>query len=65
MLLDVDNELSGIELWFGTEGSKGVICLGHMNAWATINTSNLVFHQWLITTHPHLVAQYIQFDDNN
>ena len=28
-----------------------------------MNTGNLAVHQWLMNSHPHLVAKYIQFDD--
>ena len=63
MPLGVDNGLPGIELWFGTSVTDeiGVIC--HMNTWAAMNVDNLAVYQWLVTSHPHLVAKYIQFDD--
>ena len=28
-----------------------------------MNTGNLQVHQWLMTEHPHLVTEYIQYDD--
>ena len=34
-----------------------------MDTCAAMNTGNLAVHQWLMSTHPHLVAEYIQFDD--
>ena len=30
-----------------------------------MNTGNLTIHQYIITKHPSIVAEYIQFDDNN
>ena len=36
-----------------------------MDTCAAINTGNLLVHQWLMTTHPHLVAEFIQYDDKN
>ena len=29
-----------------------------------MNTWNLLVHKWLMTMHPHLVAEYIKFDDS-
>ena len=64
MPIDVDNGLPGIELWFGREEANEVGLLCHMDTCAAMNTGNLAVHQWLITTQPHLVAEYIQFDDS-
>ena len=65
MPLDVDNGLPGIELWFGTymDHEVGFIC--HMDICTAMNTGNLLIHKWLMTKHPHLVADYIQFDDSH
>ena len=30
-----------------------------------MNTGKPCVHKWLITDHPHLVAEYIQYDDAN
>ena len=57
MPLDVDNGLPGIELWFGTH-------MNHEDTCAVMNTGDLLFHKWLMTKHPHLVADYIQFDNS-
>ena len=64
MPIDVDNGLPGIDLWFGREETNKVGLLCHMDTCAAMNTGNLAVHQWLITTQPHLVAEYIQFDDS-
>ena len=37
----------------------------HLNSCASVNTSNIGVHQWLMKTHPHLVTEYIQYDDTN
>ena len=63
MPLDVDNGLPGIELWFGNNADNEMGFLCHMDTCAAMNTGNLAVHQWLMSTHPHLVAEYIQFDD--
>ena len=65
MPLDVDNRLHGIELWCGTSEKNEVDFLCHMDVCAAINNGNLAVHQWLITTQPHMVAEYIQFDDSH
>ena len=56
MLLDVDNGLPGIELWFGTQADHEVGFICHMDTCAAMNTGNLLVHKWLMTRHPHLVA---------
>ena len=30
-----------------------------------MNTGNLLLHQFIITRHPYIVAEYIQYDDSN
>ena len=62
--LDVDNGLPGIELWFGTHVDNKVGFIYHMDTCAAMNTVNLLVHKWFMTQHPHLVAEYIQFDDS-
>jgi len=64
MPLDVDNGLPGIELWFGTCQKDELCFICHMDTCAAMNTGNLTVHKWLMTKYPHLVAEYIQFDDS-
>ena len=35
----------------------------HVDTCVTMNTGNLNVHQWLITQYPHIVAEYLQYDD--
>ena len=65
MPLDVDNGLPGIELWFGTSPANEISFICHMDTCAAMNTGNLTVHQWLMTKYPHLVAEYIQYDDSS
>ena len=58
--LDVDNGLPGIELWFGTSSENEVGYMCHMDTCAAMNTGNLMVCQWIMTIHPHLVAEFIQ-----
>ena len=30
-----------------------------------MNTGNLQVHKWLMTAHPTIVAEYIQYDDSD
>ena len=64
MPLDVDNGLPGIELWFGTSTKNEISFICHMDTCAAMNTGNLTVHKWLMSKYPHLVAEYIQFDDS-
>ena len=64
MTLDVDNFLPDIELWFGTSPFNEVRFICHMDTCAAMNTGYLLVHKWLMTKHPHLVAEYIQFDNS-
>ena len=57
--LDVDNTLPGIELWFPSKNGL----LYHLNMCAAINACIICVHQWLMITNPHLVTEYIQYDD--
>lgn len=63
MPLDVDNGLPGLQFWFGTEASNEVGFIYHMDTCAAMNTKNLTVHKWVITNHPHFVAEYIQYDN--
>ena len=65
MPLDVDNGLSGVELWFGCEASSEIGLLCHLDSCAVMNTGTLQVHQWLMTAHPHWVVEYIQYDNSN
>ena len=63
MPLDVDNGLPGIELWLGRDTTSEFRLLMHLDSCATMDTGNLSVHQWLMTNHPHLVAEYIQYNN--
>ena len=63
--MDVDNGLPGIEMWLGRNEVTEVGLRMNLDSCTTMNTDNLRVHQWLTTAHPHLVAEYIQFDESN
>ena len=63
MPLEVDNGLPGINLWFVTQADHEVDFICHMDTCTAMNKGNLLAHKWVMTRHPQLVAEYIQFDD--
>ena len=36
----------------------------YLESRAAMHTRNLIVHQWLMTTYPHLVLEYTQYDDS-
>ena len=65
MPLDVDNALPGIELWFSKDLSSEIGLLCHLDTCTAMNTGNLQLNQWVMTTYPYLVTEYIQYADCN
>ena len=63
MPLDVDNGLPGVEIWFGSSDDNEIGFMYHLDTCAAMNTEKLLTHQWLITKYPHIVSEYIQYDD--
>ena len=63
MPLDLDNGLPGILIRFGTEdkNESSFVCL--VDTCAAMNTGNLKVHQWIMTQYPEIVAEYVQYDD--
>ena len=64
MPLDVDNGLPGIEMWYGSTDDNEVGFMCHLDTCAAMNTGNLLTHQWLMTKYPHIVSEYIQYNDS-
>ena len=63
-LLDLDNGLPGIVLRFGkTNNDDTISFLAHVDTCATMNTGNVLLHKYIMTKHPSLVAEFIQYDD--
>ena len=64
--IDKDNSLPGIPLKIGqTSYSISPNFLAHIDTCASMNTGNILLHQWIVTTYPACVAEYTQFDDDN
>ena len=65
MPLDLDNGLPGILVRFGNTDSNELSFICLVDTCAAMNTGNLLVHQWIMTQYPELVAEYIQYDDEN
>lgn len=65
MPLDLDNGLPGVLLRLGLAEGENVCFMCHVDSCAAMNTGNLLLHQYVITQHPHLVAEYVQYDDSH
>jgi len=65
MPLDVDNRLPGCQLRFGKKEANTISFLCHIDTCAAMSTGNLTLHKWVMTTYPHIVAEYTQYDDSN
>ena len=63
MPLALDNGLPAAVLRFGTSSEDEIPFSCHLDSCAAMNTGSLHLHQWVCTQHPHLVANYEQFDD--
>ena len=64
MPLDVDNGLPGIEMRFGRTDDTEVTFICHVDTCAAMSTGNLQVHEWIMTTYPEIVAEYIQYNDD-
>ena len=64
MPLDVDNGLPGIKMRFGKTEDTKVTLICNVDTCAAMSTGNLQLHEWIMTTYPEIVAEYIQYVDN-
>lgn len=65
MPLDLDNGLPAADVRFGSNDDNEVNFCCHIDSCAAMNAGNLRVHQWIITTYPDIVEEYIQYDDAN
>ena len=65
MSLDVDNGFPGTKMILGTTDDTEVTFIFHVDTCAAMSTGNLQLHEWIMTTYSEIVAEYIQYDDNN
>jgi len=65
MPIAITNGLPHITLTLGSDIASDPELTGLMDTCGALNTGYLLFHQWLMSERPDLVAEYIQFDDTN
>ena len=64
MPLDLDNSLQGVILQIGkTNNDETISSLAHVGTWSNLNTGNILLHKYMMTQHPSLVAELIQFEN--
>ena len=61
--LELDNSLTTIPFLFRTSDADEVTFFTHADSCAAINIGNIALQQWIITTKPDIVHNYIQFDE--
>ena len=57
--------LPAAKLSLGGCDSHRLPCRFHLDSCSSINTGNLLVHQWLVTKYPDIADSYEQFDDAN
>jgi hypothetical protein len=64
MPIAIDNGLPHITFDLGSDSSPVELC-GLMDTCGALNTGFLLFHLWLKSERPDLVAEFVSFDDSN
>ena len=65
MPIAIDNGLPHITFDLGANASTDPTLCGLMDTCGALNTGYLLFHLWLKSERPDLVAEFISFDDAN
>ena len=65
MPITIDNGLSAIAMWFGTNDDNEIVFNVSVDSCAGLNIGNLRVHQWAATTYPHIVKNWIEHDDTD
>ena len=66
MPITIHNWLPCIDLTFGPINDASAVKLAvPWDSCAALNSSNLQFHCWIISQYPHLVSEFIMFDNKN
>lgn len=63
MPITIDNGLPAVALRFGSTDDDEVNFKVSIDSCAGLNIGNLRLHQWVATTFPHIVQEWIEFDD--
>jgi hypothetical protein len=65
MPIAIDNGLPHITFDLGAASALAPSLCGLMDTCGALNTGYLLFHLWLKSERPDLVAEYVSFDDSN
>ena len=65
MTLSVSNGLPAAKFRLGDCDAQEVPYRIHLDLYASINTGNLLVHQWLVMKYPDIIYSYEIFDDAN
>jgi hypothetical protein len=65
MPIAIDNGLPHITFDLGADSTADPALCGLMDTCGALNTGYLLFHLWLKSERPDLVAEFISFDDTN
>ena len=61
--IDIDNGLPVISMRFGNTDEGELNFKVSIDSCAGLNIGNLKVHQWVATTYPHIVKDWVEFDD--
>ena len=65
MQIDIDNGPSALTMRFRNTDDEEVNFKVSIDFFAGLNIGNLTIHQWVATTYPHIVKEWIEFDDKD
>jgi hypothetical protein len=65
MPIAIDNGLPHIAFDLGSDASLDPSLSGFLDTCGALNTGYLLFHLWLMSERPDLVAEFVSFDDSN
>lgn len=63
MFIDIDNGLPAISMRFGNTDEGEVNFKVSIDSCAGLNIGNLKVHQWVATTYPQIIKDWVEFDD--
>jgi hypothetical protein len=65
MPIAIDNGLPHLTFALGSDSDFDPTLCGLMDTYGALNIGHLLFHLWLMSERPDLVAEFVSFDDSN
>jgi hypothetical protein len=62
MPIAIDNGLPHVGFALGNEGNSSVVLSGLADTCGALNTGYKTYHQWIMSEHPEIVFEYLEFD---